>query len=192
MPRIPGSNVDISIILETKLLGYWLTTDLKPNKHVEYILKIAYKRIWAIGRLKSAGVSNQDILYFYCLKIRSVLETACPIFHSMLTIQNRDDLERVQKIVFKVILSEKYTSYENSCKTLNMETLDEKRTNISLKFALKCLKHNRLSYLFPRNNRNDALRKQEKFKVPQHKTSRYRKSPVPYLISLLNDHLPSI
>ena len=108
----------------------------------------------------------------------------------MLTIQNRNDLERVQKIVFRVILSENYISYENACKTLKMDSLDERRTKISLKFALKCIKHKRLSYLFPLNNPIDALRKQEKFRVPQHATSRYFKSPVPYLISLLNNHFP--
>ena len=110
----------------------------------------------------------------------------------MLTIENREDLERVQKITFRVILSENYSSYENACIVLNKDTLEDRRKKICLKFALKCLKHERLSGLFPLNIQKDNnLRKQEKqdkFKVPYAITRRYMKSPVPYLISLLNEY----
>ena len=39
---IPGSQTTIELTFETKLVGYWLTADTKPEKHVEHILKIAY------------------------------------------------------------------------------------------------------------------------------------------------------
>ena len=39
--QIPGSASKIELCFETKLLGYWLTADLKTDKHVSYILKIA-------------------------------------------------------------------------------------------------------------------------------------------------------
>ena len=70
---IPGSASPIELSFETKLLGYWLTVDMSPSTHVEYILDIVYKRLWAISRLKSAAVSEEDILHFFNVKIRSVL-----------------------------------------------------------------------------------------------------------------------
>ena len=63
--QIPGSTSKIELCFDTKLLGYWLTSDLKPEKHVSHILKIAYGRLWAITRLKHANVSATDIFYFY-------------------------------------------------------------------------------------------------------------------------------
>ena len=104
--KIPGSSSPIELCFETKLLGYWLTIDLKPALHVEHILKIAYGRLWTISRLKSANVNNDDIFHFYSMKIRSVLEYAAPVFSSMLTAENITDIERIQKIGFKVILAD--------------------------------------------------------------------------------------
>ena len=92
---IPGSSSPIELTFETKLLGYWLTSSMKPSKHVAHILKIAYGRLWAISRLKSANVKNEDILHFFNEKIRSVLEFAAPVFSSMLTKENIVDIERI-------------------------------------------------------------------------------------------------
>ena len=49
--------------------------------------------------------------------------------------ENTDDLERMQKSFCKIVLKEKYISYENALLKLNMESLQERRTNLSLKFA---------------------------------------------------------
>ena len=43
--QIPGETSPIEIDLETKLLGYWLTKDMKPLKHVQYIVSRATKRL---------------------------------------------------------------------------------------------------------------------------------------------------
>ena len=54
----PGSCNPIELTFQTKLLGYCLTVDKKPNKHMSYILKIVYGRLWSVSRLKSAGVND--------------------------------------------------------------------------------------------------------------------------------------
>ena len=66
---------------------------MKTHKHVEYKLEISYKRLWTISKLKKAGVPDMDILYFFFMKIRSVLETNCPVVHSMLTLENKEGIE---------------------------------------------------------------------------------------------------
>ena len=97
---IPGSSNKIELSFETKLLGYWLTSDVKPDRHVSHILKIAYSRLWAIARLKSANVSDDDILLFYTTKVRSVVEYAASVFSSLLTKQQSSDIERIHKSSF--------------------------------------------------------------------------------------------
>ena len=132
---MPGSSHNIELCFETKLLRYWLTVDIKPHTHVSHILRTAYSRLWAISRLKSAGVSNDDILLFYTMKIRSVLEFASPVFTSMLTSQLIMDIERIQKIVVKVILGPLYLSYGHALKYLSLTSLETRRRQLSLKFA---------------------------------------------------------
>jgi hypothetical protein len=67
--------------------------------------------------------------------------------------ENIDDLERVQKSACKVILQEKYRGYNNALNTLHIETLAERRRSLCLSFALKCTKHQKVSNMFPKNNK---------------------------------------
>ena len=187
---IPGSSSNIELCFETKLLGYWLTIDVKPATHVAYILKIAYSRLWAISRLKSADVSDDDIYYFYCMKIRSVLEYSAPVFSSMLSLNDKSDLERIQKIVLKVILGDRYDSnYEMACNLLSTTSLETRRANLSLKFALACLKNPQHTHFFKqRRTLYYKLRNTKSFEIPYCQTDRYLNSPIPALTRMLNQH----
>ena len=187
--KVPGSSSSIELCFETKLLGYWLTIDLKPAIHVDYILKIAYSRLWTISKLKSATVNNDDIFHFYSMKIRSVLEYAAPVFSSMLTAENVADIERIQKIALKVILADQYQSYDQACQLLGTISLENRRKQLSLKFALACLKSPHHSHLFKqRLSPYYKLRKIKSFEEPFCHSQRYYLSPVPYLTRLLNEH----
>ena len=186
---IPGSPSTIELTFETKLLGYWLTADMKPNIHVTRILLIVYGRLWAISRLKSAGVSEDDILFFFNIKIRSVLEFCAPVWSSMLTVENISDIERVQKIALKVILNEKYVDYDNACTLMNTKSLQLRRKDLSLNFALSCLKSEQHKHLFKqRKSVYYSLRNIKSFEIPFCHSERYKSSPLPYLTTLLNDH----
>ena len=90
---LPGESDALQVVFETKLLGYWLTSDMKPSLHVEFIVKKCISRLWTIRQLKKTGVCNTDITKFYTTMIRSVLETNCVVFNSMLTQQEEEDIE---------------------------------------------------------------------------------------------------
>ena len=126
--KIPGENNYLEVTKETKLLGYWLTSDMKPHRHVKYMISIANKRVWSISKLKKAGVSDADLIYFFFMKIRSVLETAVPVFNSMLT--------------------KRHDSYEDSLIHLSLEKLSYRRENICLDFALSCLNSHKFKHIF--------------------------------------------
>ena len=59
----------------------------------------------------------------YTTFIRSVLETSCSVWQKILTRENEIDLERKQKSAFRVILGDKYISFENALYALDMEIL---------------------------------------------------------------------
>ena len=73
----------------------------------------------------------------YILFIRSLLEQSATVWHSSLTQDNSDDLERVQKSAFKIILNQRYKDYSNALKILDMNTLKERREPLCLSFAMK-------------------------------------------------------
>ena len=185
--QIPGCPTIINRVLETKLLGYWFTHDMKTRKHIDHILKIAYKRLWAIRKLKKAGISDIDILHFYNMKIRSVLESNCVVFHSMLTLEETQDIERIQKIVVKIILEHKYTDYTQGCLVLGITTLKLRRIKLCLNFGLKCLSNSKFKNLFQPNS-NLTVRNPDKFEIPLAKTTRNYNSSLLYITRLLNTH----
>ena len=74
----------------------------------------------------------------------------------MLTQDDSDDIERVQKIVLKVVLDEKYVDYQTACETMKVESLETRRTNLCLKFALKCLKSEKFKDFFEVNSSKDC------------------------------------
>ena len=185
--NIPGCTSPLDRVLETKLLGYWFTHDMKTYRHTEHILAISYKRIWAIRKLKNSGVSDQDILYFYFMKIRSVLESNCVIYHPLLTKDESDNIERIQKIVLKIILGHRYSDYHQACIFLQVQNLHLRRVQLSLTFGLKCTQSEKFKHLFTMNP-NTNLRNPNKFDLPMAKSSRYFNSPRLYITRLLNDH----
>ena len=148
MLRIPGEQDFLEVVQEVKLLGFWFTSDMKAHKHVQYLLAIVNKRIWAISKLKRAGVCDEDLKYFFTMKLRSVLESLAPVFHSLLTQEDSKNIERIQKTVTRIIMGSRYSSYEESLVYLDLESLEIRRENLCLAFALKCLKTEKFKHLF--------------------------------------------
>ena len=100
------------------------------------------------------------------------------------------DLERVQKSALKLILGDKYLNYENALKTLNIDTLDERREKLCLNFAIKCTKNQRTKDMFPLKTKvhNMKNRNTEKYQVQYAHTERFQKSPIIHMQHLLNQN----
>ena len=111
------------------------------------------------------------------------------MWHSSLTKENREDLERVQKAALKVILKEDYSNYEDALKQTHMESLHERRETIALRFAKNCLKSENFLNLFPLNNQKHVMAKRNplKYQVKKANTERLKVSTIPYLQRVLND-----
>ena len=74
----------------------------------------------------------------YIQYVRSLLEQSCVVWHRSITEEDRANIERVQKNALRVILKSSYTTYENGLDKLNLESLEERREKVFLRFALKC------------------------------------------------------
>ena len=165
-------------IEEVNLVGVWITTWLDWDKNTREICKRAYAQITMLTKLKYAGVSEEDLITVFILYIRSLLEYCSVVWHSTLTAEMSNNIERVQKLCLKIILGEAYDGYDIALKTCGLQSLSSRREDRCLKYGLKSLLHPVHSQKFPVNShvKNNALdtRNSEHFKVNWVKTDSYR------------------
>lgn len=176
----------IETVKETKLLGTIITEDLKWSQNTEFLVKKANQRMRMLQIASKFTTRYSDLKTIYKLFIRSILEQSAVVWHSSLKVKDSNQLERVQKSATKLIMGKKYDNYNDALKYLNLEKLSERRKKLCLKFAKKCVKHEKTKQLFPLNNSKKKLRNTELFKVNFGNTDRYKKSTIPFLQNLLN------
>jgi hypothetical protein len=187
--KLSVENENIEIVKEVKLLGTYITDDLKWNKNTTELVKKSYKRMQLLNRAARFTKNVRDLRSIYLTYVRSILDQSAVVWHSSLTGKNRRDLERVQKSAVRVIMGKRYTDYKNGLKHLNLSTLDDRRESSCLKFAKNCLKNEKLKDIFQKVKSEHKMkkRKSKRFQNRRIKTQRYKKSAVPYMTNLLND-----
>ena len=98
------------------------------------------KKLWLLRRMKGLNLSTMQIFDVYVKEVRSILEMAVPVWHGGLTQKQSKEIERVQKVAFRIILTNNYRNYDNALKTLDTETLYPRRINICKSFVTKNMK----------------------------------------------------
>ena len=189
--RLQLKDRNIEFLKSTKLLGTIVQNNLKWDMNTKELVKRAYARMELLRRVASFGTPPEDLKVIYILFVRSILEQSSVVWHSSLTQENRDDLERVQKSAVRVILRNSYKDYETGLAKLNLETLDDRRENLCLSFARKCTKNKKLSHMFPLREKTHEMktRKNEKYQVYKANNERYRNSAIIHMQHLLNSNM---
>ena len=178
----------VETLQETRLLGTHISSTLSWNSNTEKIVKDANKRLTLLHAASKFTSNISDLKHIYMSFIRSKLESSAVVWHSSLSEKNRRDLERVQKSAIKIILNKYYSSYEDALKTLKLDTLEKRREILCLKFAKNCLRNDKMKKLFPleKHQHNMKTRSKSYFKVNKARTTRYKKSAIPFMQKLLN------
>ena len=96
------------------------------------------------------------------------------------------EIERVQKTFLNIALGVNYQNYENALRTANLECLETRRLKLCTNFARKSLNHHKHSAWFKLNKGAPNTRSKASLKLPLHRLTRFRESPIPYLTRLLN------
>ena len=187
--RMRINDKNIEVIDSTKLLGTIISSDLKWDLNTAEIVRKSNARMALLRKVASFGAPVDDLKTIYIMFIRSLLEQSATVWHSRLTEENSNDLERVQKSAMKVIFKEKYSGYEKSLDKLDLPTLAERREQLCLSFAQKCVKDKKTQDMFPLNDKkNINTRHTEKYKVQNAHTERLKTSSIIYMQNMLNLH----
>ena len=168
-----------------KLLGLIIDSNLRWNKHVEFICSKASQRLHYLKLLKRSGLSSDELLYFYCTVIRTVLEYACPAWHTNLTLEETNSLEDVQKRALSIIFG--LGDYDDQCERAQLTTLDIRREDLCMRFFFRKVLNpgDCLNYLLPEPNLDEhtyQLRQRHRYAIPFARTERFRNSFILYAL----------
>ena len=180
-------DVNIQQCDTVKLLGIFIQSNLKWDKHVNYIVKRANSRLHMLRKLKYHFLSTRDLVLIFTSFIRPTLEYAVPVWSSGITKQQCTTIERIQKRACRIVLGPDYERYHDALQVCKPDTLERRREQLCIVFA-KSLKSSKLESLVPQTRSKSGYNLINSTKLTEFKCniSRYKNSPVPYLINLLN------
>jgi hypothetical protein len=88
-----------------------------------------------LKHLKRSGVELEDLLLFYYTAIRSILEYACPAWHTSITSEQSDRIETIQKRALSIIFNfSVFENYGNFCAHNGIGSLAKRRDDLCRKF----------------------------------------------------------
>ena len=143
-------------------------------------------RSWLIRHLKKAGVPDRDLIKIYIAIVRSVIEYAVPAYHSLLTSNQADELERLQRTILKIIYGWNI-SYTDALVKSGLSTLEERRASLMEKFARKLEANKRYEDWIPKHSDYSyPIRRKLIYQEERARTEKMRNSPLFAIRKILN------
>ena len=87
------------------------------------MIKKASKRLWILRRLKKLGAQSRSLVEVYLKQIRCILEFGAPAWQGALTLNDKYDIERVQRCALHIILGKDYISYKNALESSKLRPI---------------------------------------------------------------------
>ena len=188
-PHITVGDHALQVVQSTKLLGITVDNRLTWKEHITNTVRAASYRLYMLRRLKSLGAPADDLKTIYTAFILPKLTYASPAWSSSLNVTQQRQLERVQKRACRTILGTAYISYQDALTTLNLPSLTDRHHETLRTFGADLLHHPRHRHLLPppapRPPR--AVRHHNILKPIRARTDRYKKSPIPSIVNILNN-----
>ena len=173
-----------------RILGVTLDYDCTFKSHVEDVKNRLRSRTWALSRLRKIGLDEEKLVKAYKTLIRPVAEFAAPAWHSMISADRSEQLERQQTLALKHIYGTGLSAAKMRAKA-DIVTLSKRRENAVLKFAKKCITNPRCQEWFIERTKPSYARrlnqKYPRYKEKTARTDRFRNSPKIYMTRLLNN-----
>ena len=151
----------IGCVNSIKALGVRFSSDLSMEEQVRYITKAFSARYWTLRNLKKNGFNNEELVHVYTVMIRPIAEYGCPVFHSSLTDDQDERLERLQDHALKSIFGTEFSARKLRG-LAGLSTLRSRREELVAKFANKCARDPAFSHWFPLKESRSSARLRNK------------------------------
>ena len=107
--------------------------------------------VWVIRRMKSLGVRQSLLVQYWKSEGRVMLEYACPVWHSGLTVAQSRSLDRAQRVAMAAITGRWERSHSAQLRELGLERLELRRQRICKRFGERTAKDSRHQDMFSVN-----------------------------------------
>ena len=128
---------------------------LLPGLPVSWMEEEQCVRYRAIGRLymlkllKRFNLPHDDLVTIFAGYGRPLAEYAALVWHCGLTVNESTALERIQKRACKIIMGRHYPSYDEALQECGLDSLSDRRDQLSLNFLKSLLESEQLSGWVP-------------------------------------------
>ena len=184
-PSIVFDTGTVDRVTSFKLLGVTIMNNLSWENHINAVCTKAGSRLHFLKLLKRSSVTHDDLLLYYTSVIRPVIEYACPVWQSGLTVEQRDRLESIQRRALNIISGS--SDYELNCVLYDIEPVKVRLDNLARSFFQRILNRDDcLNYLLPSERPAeivDRLRQSNKLPGVTCRTERFLKSFLPYALN---------
>ena len=171
-------------VSSAKILGMYISVDLKWNTHITHIVSKASKRLYFLRLLKRSGVDRYSLLTVFTTCIRPVLEYGCQAWSYGITQYLSDEIERIQKRALKIIHPD--LSYRESLEATLLPSLSQRRHKLCQSYFGKMTNpSHKLHFLLP-EKRNNNLRNNANFTQFQCFSNRFKNSFIPSSVQTFN------
>ena len=187
-PTLNLANQTLQVVHSVKLLGITIDDKLTWNLHVNTIGKAASYRLYMLRRLRSLGMTCEELVYIYKTFILPKFTYASPCWSNSLTDTQLLKLERVQKRAMKIIYNTNYTTYDQALLDANLLPLKDQYLLSLTNFGKSHLKDPRHRHFIPPDapiNRYNT-RHNNTIVPTRPRTLHYQTSTIPSIISILN------
>jgi len=135
--------------------------------------------VYYLKQLRRAGLSSDDLSYFYMTVIRPVLEYGCAAWHHGLTVAQSQKLESLQKRALRIIHQIVYDMpYDSACAYAGVQPLSVRRSELGKRlFRSVTNSDSCLHDLLPQRRDSDIifrLRRHTAYPIPRTRTNKYR------------------
>ena len=168
-----------------KVLGFYLSDRTGVSAHVSETVKKLRQRYWVLCHLRKIGFTESELVRVYKMILLPIADYCAPAYHSLLTDVQDQELERAQVGALRHIYG-----YGLSARKLRekaeVQTLRQRRIELTDKFASKCLASDRFKKWFPLKVGRASARQAAKYEEETAKCDRLKNSPIFYMRRRLN------
>ena len=180
------NNHELVPVSSVKVLGTYISADMKWNTHISYIVSKASKRLYFLRLLKRAGLDHSSQLAVYTTCIRSVLEYGCQVWNYGASQYLSDDVERVQRRALRIIYPD--LSYRKALEVTSLPSLSQRRDELCRSYFIKMTDQtHKFHYLLP-DKRSNSLRNNDNFTYIWSYTNRFKNSYIPSSVVSFNTY----
>ena len=174
-------------VKELRLVGFTFGNAPNANAHVNALVERYRRKKWMLYHLRDAGFKGDNLFRLYACYVRSIIEYRSPVYHSLLTVGQEDQLERLQRHAIRVCYGYE-VPVEVHMEASEISTLKARRIKRVDKFIGKVATNPRFSEWFPpRDGAGRDLRNRREIQETSALTNRRFNSPLAFIKRRANE-----